>query len=76
MGSGSPEPAARLSRSTGALGLLRHERLRADTEAAVAFRADLPRSETGRITKSALRSDGVTTSTWDREAAGLTFERR
>ena len=42
----------------------------------IEFRADLPRSETGRITKSALRSDGVTDSTWDREAAGLTFERR
>jgi crotonobetaine/carnitine-CoA ligase len=42
----------------------------------IEFRADLPRSETGRITKSALRSDGVTASTWDREAAGLTFERR
>ena len=42
----------------------------------IEFRADLPRSETGRITKSALRSDGVTDGTWDREAAGLTFERR
>jgi crotonobetaine/carnitine-CoA ligase len=42
----------------------------------IEFRADLPRSETGRITKSALRSDGVTDATWDREAAGVTFERR
>jgi carnitine-CoA ligase len=42
----------------------------------IEFRPDLPRSETGRITKAALRSDGVTDATWDREAAGLTFERR
>ena len=40
------------------------------------FRAELPLSETGRSTKSRLRLEGVTPATWDREAAGLTFERR
>ena len=42
----------------------------------IEFRADLPRTETGRITKAALRDEGLTPGTWDREAAGLTFERR
>jgi crotonobetaine/carnitine-CoA ligase len=40
------------------------------------FRAELPLSETGRSAKRRLRLDGVTPATWDREAAGLTFERR
>ena len=42
----------------------------------VEFRAALPLSETGRATKHILRGEGVTASTWDREAAGLEFERR
>jgi carnitine-CoA ligase len=40
------------------------------------FRGELPLSETGRPTKNILRADGVTSATWDREAAGVTFERR
>src|SRR5512139_354363 len=40
------------------------------------FRAELPLSETGRTTKNLLKSEGVTPATWDREAAGVTFERR
>jgi crotonobetaine/carnitine-CoA ligase len=40
------------------------------------FRGDLPLSETGRATKNVLRDQGVTPATWDREAAGVTMERR
>lgn len=40
------------------------------------FRAELPLSETGRTTKNILKTEGVTPATWDREAAGVTFERR
>ena len=42
----------------------------------IEFRAGLPWSETGRATKSILKAQGVTPATWDREAAGITFERR
>jgi len=42
----------------------------------VEFRAPLPLSETGRATKNLLKEEGVTSATWDREAAGLKFERR
>ncbi len=42
----------------------------------VEFRADLPRNPVGRVLKYELREDGVTDATWDREAAGVTFERR
>jgi crotonobetaine/carnitine-CoA ligase len=42
----------------------------------VEFRADLPRNPVGRVLKYELRDDGVTPTTWDREAAGVTFERR
>jgi crotonobetaine/carnitine-CoA ligase len=42
----------------------------------IEFRAALPWSETGRATKRLLKEEGVTAATWDREAAGLTFERR
>jgi crotonobetaine/carnitine-CoA ligase len=42
----------------------------------VEFRADLPRNPVGRVLKYELRDDGVTATTWDREAAGVTFERR
>jgi carnitine-CoA ligase len=42
----------------------------------VEFRADLPRNPVGRVLKYELRDDGVTPTTWDREAAGVTVERR
>ncbi len=42
----------------------------------VEFRPDLPRNPVGRVLKYELRDDGVTPTTWDREAAGVTFERR
>ncbi|MEP6626297.1 MAG: AMP-binding protein [Acidimicrobiia bacterium] len=42
----------------------------------IEFRADLPRNPVGRVLKYELRDDGVTPSTWDREAAGVTFDRR
>jgi crotonobetaine/carnitine-CoA ligase len=42
----------------------------------VEFRAALPRSETGRAPKNLLKEEGVTPATWDREAAGVRFERR
>ena len=42
----------------------------------VEFRADLPRNPVGRVLKYQLRDEGVTEATWDREAAGVTFERR
>lgn len=41
----------------------------------VEFRDDLPRSETGRITKAPLRAEGVTARSWDFEAAGLVIPR-
>jgi crotonobetaine/carnitine-CoA ligase len=42
----------------------------------VEFRADLPRNPVGRVLKYQLRDEGVTEHTWDREAVGVTFERR
>ncbi len=42
----------------------------------IEFRDDLPRNPVGRVLKYQLRDDGVTPTTWDREAAGVTFERR
>jgi crotonobetaine/carnitine-CoA ligase len=42
----------------------------------IEFRGALPLSETGRATKNILKDEGVTAGTWDREAAGLRFERR
>jgi crotonobetaine/carnitine-CoA ligase len=42
----------------------------------VEFRADLPRNPVGRVLKYQLREEGVTADTWDREASGITFERR
>ncbi len=35
-----------------------------------------PRSPVGRVLKRELRTEGVTASTWDAEAAGITYERR
>jgi crotonobetaine/carnitine-CoA ligase len=42
----------------------------------IEFRGDLPRNPVGRVLKYELRDDGVTPATWDREAAGVVFERR
>lgn len=42
----------------------------------VELRDDLPRNPVGRVLKYELRDQGVTSGTWDREAAGLEFERR
>jgi crotonobetaine/carnitine-CoA ligase len=42
----------------------------------IEFRSDLPRNPVGRVLKYQLRDEGVTEATWDREAAGVTFERR
>jgi crotonobetaine/carnitine-CoA ligase len=42
----------------------------------VEFRTDLPRNPVGRVLKYQLRDEGVTERTWDREAAGVTFDRR
>ena len=42
----------------------------------IEFRNDLPRNPVGRVLKYQLRDEGVTPGTWDREKAGVTFERR
>jgi carnitine-CoA ligase len=42
----------------------------------IEFRDDLPRNPVGRVLKYQLRDEGVTDATWDREAAGVTFQRR
>ena len=42
----------------------------------VEFRAELPRSPVGRVLKRTLRDEGVTATTWDAEAAGITYEKR
>jgi len=42
----------------------------------IEFRADLPRNPVGRVLKYELRDEGVTPTTWDREASDVTFERR
>ncbi len=42
----------------------------------IEFRDDLPRNPVGRVLKYRLRDEGVTGGTWDREAAGFSFERR
>lgn len=42
----------------------------------IEFRDELPRGGTGKVLKEGLKSDGVTPRTWDREAAGVTFERK
>jgi crotonobetaine/carnitine-CoA ligase len=42
----------------------------------VEFRSDLPRNPVGRVLKYQLRDEGATPTTWDREAAGVEFERR
>ena len=42
----------------------------------IEFRAELPRSPVGRVLKRELRDQGVTDSTWDVEASGITYEKR
>jgi len=42
----------------------------------IEFVAELPKNSTGRITKAPLREAGVTPATWDRELAGVSFDRR
>jgi crotonobetaine/carnitine-CoA ligase len=42
----------------------------------IEFRADLPRNPVGRVLKYQLRDEGVTSTTWDREKTGVTFDRR
>jgi crotonobetaine/carnitine-CoA ligase len=37
---------------------------------------ELPHTENGKLQKGALRARGVTDTTWDREAAGITLRRR
>lgn len=39
------------------------------------IREDLPRTENGKIQKFKLREEGVTDTTWDREAAGISVKR-
>lgn len=41
----------------------------------VEFRSELPRNPVGRVLKYALRNEGVTDTTWDREKAGVELER-
>ncbi len=42
----------------------------------IEFRDDLPRNPVGRVLKYQLREEGATPATWDREVAGVVFERR
>jgi len=42
----------------------------------VEFRTELPRNPVGRVLKYQLREEGVTPTTWDAEAAGVSFDRR
>jgi crotonobetaine/carnitine-CoA ligase len=42
----------------------------------IEFRHELPRNPVGRVLKYQLREEGVTPTTWDAEAAGITFEKR
>jgi carnitine-CoA ligase len=39
------------------------------------IRSDLPRTESGKIQKFKLREEGITDTTWDREAAGVVVKR-
>ena len=42
----------------------------------IEFRTELPRSPVGRVLKRDLRDEGVTDSTWDLDASGVTYEKR
>jgi crotonobetaine/carnitine-CoA ligase len=41
----------------------------------IRFMADLPKTPSMRVQKHALRTEGVTTDSWDREAAGIKIKR-
>ena len=42
----------------------------------IEFRQELPRSPVGRVLKRELREEGVTSTTWDQEKSGVTFEKK
>jgi crotonobetaine/carnitine-CoA ligase len=42
----------------------------------IEFRLELPRSPVGRVLKRDLRQEGVTSTTWDAEASGISYEKR
>jgi crotonobetaine/carnitine-CoA ligase len=42
----------------------------------IEFRDQLPRSPVGRVLKRELRDEGITATTWDAEASGITYDRR
>jgi crotonobetaine/carnitine-CoA ligase len=42
----------------------------------IEFRAELPRSPVGRVLKRELRDEGPNATTWDADAAGITYEKR
>lgn len=42
----------------------------------IEFRADLPRSDMGKILKGELRDQGLTDATWDAEASGIVIDKR
>jgi crotonobetaine/carnitine-CoA ligase len=42
----------------------------------IEFRDSLPRSPVGRVLKRELRAEGVTPTTWDADASGITYEKR
>jgi len=42
----------------------------------IEFRVELPRSPVGRVLKRELREEGVTPTTWDADASGITYEKR
>jgi len=42
----------------------------------IEFRSALPKNPTGRVLKYQLRDEGCTTTTWDREVAAVSWERR
>ena len=42
----------------------------------IEFRAELPRSPVGRVLKRDLRAEGVTPTTWDADASGITYDKR
>lgn len=42
----------------------------------IELRSELPRSPVGRVLKRELRDEGVTPTTWDAEASGITYEKR
>jgi carnitine-CoA ligase len=42
----------------------------------IEFRRTLPKNPVGRVLKYVLRDEGATAATWDREAAGITIDKR